>query len=131
MRLALGGVALLAGLAGLALVLTPARPPVEVKPAEMPPAPVVVPSVPDVAVAQMAYDQAKALASGRHVEGLKIDDIDCSPIDSGRFLCQIRYVRDDERNGLLHFTVVTLQRAASGWLLTAGLCRGEGANNGR
>ena len=86
-----------------------------------------VPAIPDVAVAQAAYDQAKAAAEGRHIEGLKIDNTDCSRIDSGRFLCQIRYARDDEANGRLHFTVVTLARDDNGWTLTSGLCRGDGS----
>jgi hypothetical protein len=86
-----------------------------------------VPSVPDIVVAQAAYDRAKALAQGRHVEGLKIDDLQCSTISTGRFLCQIRYVRDDETNGRVHFAVVTLERGAPDWTLTNGLCRGDGS----
>lgn len=85
------------------------------------------PSVPDIALAQAAYDRAKALARGRHVEGLKIDDLQCSAISVGRYLCQIRYMRDDETNGRLHFTVVTLERGSQGWTLTNGLCRGDGS----
>ena len=88
-----------------------------------PPAPAIVP---DVAIAQVAYDQAKAGAQGRHIDGLKIDQTECSAIGAGRFLCQVRYARDDEPEGHLHFTVVTLTRNDSGWTLAGGLCRGDG-----
>ncbi len=126
-RLVITGGVLAAALAAAGtFALTPARhapPPRNEAMHVLPPA---VPAVPNVAVAQAAYDQAKTSAQGRHVDGLKIDQTDCSVIGAGRFLCQVRYARDDEPDGHLHFTVVTLTRGDSGWTLAGGLCRGDG-----
>lgn len=119
------GVLAAALIAAGTFALTPARhAPLRIEPVQaLSPA---VPAVPNVAIAQAAYDQAKASAQGRHVDGLKIDQTDCSAIGGARFLCQVRYARDDEPDGHLHFTVVTLTRGDSGWTLAGGLCRGDG-----
>jgi hypothetical protein len=85
---------------------------------------------PTIAIAQAAYDAAKSASRGRHIQGLKIDRTDCTPMGQARFLCQIRYARHDETNGRLHFTVIVLKHIQRRWALTAGLCRGDGSGPG-
>ena len=122
-----GGVLAAALVAAGTFALTPARhAPPRSEAVQPVPTPALQPTVPNVAIAQAAYDQAKAGAQGRHIDGLKIDQTDCSAIGAARFLCQVRYARDDEPDGHLHFTVVTLTRGDTGWTLAGGLCRGDG-----
>ena len=128
LALAISGVLVAALVAAGTVALTPARQAPPHSAAVQPPPPAQLPTVPDVAVAQAAYDQAKAGAQGRHVDGLKIDQTDCNAIGGVRFLCQVRYARDDEPDGHLHFTVVTLTRNDTGWTLAGGLCRGDGTD---
>ncbi|HEX4505170.1 MAG TPA: hypothetical protein VH722_05520 [Alphaproteobacteria bacterium] len=102
---AVAGMAALAGSAGAA----PAHPP-------------------DVPAIQAAYADAKADNADRHLDDLAIHSADCSPIDAGRFYCQISYLRaGDDAEGHLYFTVVTMEPGPGRWILKSGLCRGDGA----
>lgn len=75
---------------------------------------------------QLAYDAAKAETGVRHRDDLKIRDADCSALPGHRYACQIDFVRAAEPDGRLYFTVVTLERRATAWMLIGGLCRDGG-----
>lgn len=83
---------------------------------------------PDVQAIQAAYADAKGDNAGRHLDDLTIHSADCSPIDAGRFYCQISYLRaQDDAAEHLYFTVVTMEPGLDRWILKSGLCRGDGA----
>jgi len=86
------------------------------------------PGVPDVPAIQSAYADAKGDNADRHLDDLTVRSADCSPIDAGRFYCQISYLRArDDAAEHLYFTVVTMEPGADRWILKSGLCRGDGA----
>jgi len=85
------------------------------------------PGVPDVPAIQSAYADAKADNADRHLDDLTVHSADCSPIDAGRFYCQISYLRArDDAAEHLYFTVVTMEPGPGHWILKSGLCRGDG-----
>jgi hypothetical protein len=87
-----------------------------------------LPGVPDVPAIQAAYADAKGENADRHLDDLTVHSADCSPIDAGRFYCQISYLRArDDAAEHLYFTVVTMEPGPDRWILKSGLCRGDGA----
>lgn len=85
---------------------------------------------PDVPAIQAAYADAKSDNAGRHLDDLTVRSADCSPIDAGRFYCQISYLRArDDAAEHLYFTVVTMEPGPDRWILKGGLCRGDGTGH--
>jgi hypothetical protein len=79
---------------------------------------------PNLSDVQKAYADTKATAAaGRHQNDLFIRHAVCDPVSTGRFSCQIDFVRKSEPGGRLYFTVVTLEGAPRRWAMIGGLCQ--------
>lgn len=79
---------------------------------------------PAAANVQQAYDAAKVETGVKHQDDLMIRNAQCQAADSGRWACQIDFVRTAEPHGRLYFTLVTLEKRSDKWVLIGGLCRG-------
>lgn len=82
---------------------------------------------PGLATVQSAYDLARADGRDRHFDDLKIHQADCQSLGEARYVCQIAYLlENDPQAGRLYFTIVSLERSATGsWILKSGLCRSD------
>ncbi len=80
-------------------------------------------STPNAAIIQSAYDRESASGSKLHDLGLRVLEAQCDNGASGRFLCQVSFVSNDDPNQRLYFDVVAVGRTESGWELRSGLCK--------
>lgn|SRR5579864_4138225 len=81
-------------------------------------------SNPNAAIIQQAYEQEAPSSGVRHDKGLQIVDASCDHGDaSGRFLCQVSFVSEDDPAKRLYFDIVSASHTDKGWTLTSGLCK--------
>ncbi|MGJ4886746.1 hypothetical protein [Bradyrhizobium sp. HKCCYLR20261] len=79
---------------------------------------------PTVETIQKAYEQEAPASGVRHDKGLKIVEASCDKGDgSGRFLCQVSFVSEDDPDKRLYFDIVSAALTDKGWVLTSGLCK--------
>jgi hypothetical protein len=81
-------------------------------------------TTPTAEIIQKAYEQEAPSSGVRHDKGLKIVEATCdSGNESGRFLCQVSFVSEDDPDKRLYFDIVSAALTDKGWVLTSGLCK--------
>ena len=79
------------------------------------------PTIMDV---QSAYDRAALVAGELHDKDLKIVGVNCHPGTSGRYSCQVGFVKTDYDRTRVFLDAALVERGASrDWTLLRGLCR--------
>ncbi len=79
---------------------------------------------PTVADVQAAYDRAALVAGELHDKDLKIVGVDCHPGMSGRYSCEVGFVKTDYDRTRVFLDAALVERGASkDWTLLRGLCR--------
>ncbi len=73
---------------------------------------------------QSAYDRAALVAGELHDKDLKIVGVDCHPGMSGRYTCEVGFVKTDYDRTRVFLDAALVERGASkDWTLLRGLCR--------
>jgi len=73
---------------------------------------------------QSAYDRAALVAGELHDKDLKIVGVDCHPGMSGRYTCEVGFVKTDYDRTRVFLDAALVERGASkDWTLMRGLCR--------
>jgi hypothetical protein len=79
------------------------------------------PTIMDV---QAAYDRAALAAGDLHDKDLKIVGVDCHPGVSGRYTCEVGFVKTDYDRRRVFLDAALVERGPSkDWTLLRGLCR--------
>lgn len=79
------------------------------------------PTIMDV---QAAYDRAALAAGELHDKDLKVVGVDCHPGTSGRYTCEVGFVKTDYDRTRVFLDAALVERGgAKDWTLLRGLCR--------
>jgi hypothetical protein len=82
------------------------------------------PGPPTIMDVQAAYDRAALAARELHDKDLKIVGVDCHPGTSGRYTCEVGFVKTDYDRTRVFLDAALVERSASKeWTLLRGLCR--------
>jgi hypothetical protein len=80
-------------------------------------------STPSVAVIQSAYERESSGGSKLHDLGLRVLEASCDDGATGRFLCQVTFLSNNDPSQRLYFDIVAVTRTDKGWELQSGLCK--------